>query len=113
MEKLKAVALGLSPAALMVAYFVLAVVQLFAFAAGIDVWLGWPWWIALVIFIVAQGIPFGALGCVVIAFIGAHSGWGWAWWQALLLVAPFAVVGVLASAAGGIGDLLRRRSPRW
>ena len=112
MEKLKAIALMIGPAGLMIAYFVLGAAQILAFIAGVDVSFGWPWWAALIIFVFAQGIPFAPLAMVVIAFVGANTGWGWSWWQALLLVAPFAIVILMASSVGGIAGLLGGRRPQ-
>lgn len=112
MERLKALAVMIGPAGLMIAYFILGAAQIVAFIAGIKVSFGWPWWVALIVFVFGQGIPFAPLAMVVIAFIGANTGWGWPWWQALLLVAPFAIITLIASTVGGIGGLLGGRRPQ-
>ena len=47
-------------------------------------------------------------------YIGATRGWGWEWWQALLLVAPYLVVSVVALVVTGSMSLLDGlRRPRY
>ena len=99
----------LGPGVLFILYWGLAIAQLWAFAEGVYVWLGWGFLGAVVVFIVLSIIPLAQLAIPVIGFIGATRGWGWEWWQALLLVAPFVVVSLLASGAGGAASILARR----
>lgn len=96
---------------LYVAYWALAIFQLWAFAEGVGVWLHWGFFGAVFVFIVLSIIPFGNIGIAVVAFIGATKGWGWEWWQAILLVAPFAVLGIaLQITSYAAARLSRRRS---
>lgn len=94
--------LAMGPVALIVLNLVLGVAQLLAFAAGVEVWLGWNWIGAIVVFAVLNMIPFGTIGSTIVAYIGATKGWGWDWWQAVLLVAPFLILGLLTSSLGGL-----------
>jgi Na+-transporting NADH:ubiquinone oxidoreductase subunit NqrD len=105
--------LALGPAGLILLNIVLGIAQLAAFISGIEVWLGWNWFGAVIVFFVLNMIPFGTIGGAIIAYVGATEGWGWAWWQAILLVAPFLVLGLLISSMGGIaGALSKSRAAR-
>jgi len=83
----------------------LAIVQLAAFGAGVHEWLGWPWYAAAGIGLIALFFgQFGLMFIAIVGFFGAQAGWGWEWWQAFLLCFPtvtfmlFSVVTVGASA---------------
>ena len=106
--------LGVVPVLL---YWALGFFQLWAFAEGVNVWLHWGFWGALAVFIGLSMIPFGQIGIVILAFVGADRGWDWAWWQALLLVAPFAILSIFIQLGGGASAILQRyragRSPAY
>lgn len=89
----------LIPIGIFVAYWTLGIAQLWAFAEGVEVWLGWGALGAVFLFVVLSVVPVAQLAIPVIGFIGCTRGWGWEWWQALLLVAPFALLSLGMSAA--------------
>jgi hypothetical protein len=91
-------------------YLALGLVQIVAFLAGIQLWLGMGTFFGLVIFFVTAVLPFGYLFDAAVAFYGAYKGWDWPSWQAALLAFPFAIVGVVITAAGGIVGLLRAKA---
>ncbi|MBN8529945.1 MAG: hypothetical protein J0M36_12030 [Caulobacterales bacterium] len=100
--------MALGPVALVLLNIVLGVAQLLAFAEGVDVWLGWNIFGAVLVFFILSMIPFGTIGTTIVAYIGATKGWGWEWWQAVLLIAPYLILGIVMSAAGGIAGALSR-----
>ena len=112
MDKLKGLITVVGMPALFVAYWAMALVQFWAFKTGIEVWPGWGLFGAIIAFFVLSMVPLGAIAITVVAFIGAHTGWGWAWWQALLLVAPFTILGLIVQVGGGIGAMLQGRQRR-
>lgn len=67
---------------------VMGIVQIAAMLAGLQAWLGWPFWLAALVALLSGGflkLPFGSLiGCVLGVF-GAWKGWGWPFLGALLL----------------------------
>ena len=78
-------------------------IQIAAVIAGLDVWLGLPWLLAIILAFFVGGIP--GIGTVVGMF-GAVDGWGWSWTQAgLLFFGPL----VLIFAIGAIASIADRR----
>jgi hypothetical protein len=86
-------------------YIVLGIIQITAYLAGINLWLGVGTFWGLVIFFVTASLPFGSIADAAIGFYGACGAWQWPWWQAALLTFPFAVLGVLAMGISGIASL--------
>ena len=93
-------------------YFGLAIAQLAAFFAGIELWLGFGAFVGFLIFFVAASLPLGAVFTTAVAFYGAYAGWRWPWWQALLLTCPFLILSLISVAlhgAAGIAGMLSGR----
>lgn len=75
--------------AMFIGYWLIAILQVAAFTEGLQVWWGWSFFPAFLVWLVCAALgPLGAVPLVIVTFIGAHSGFGWAWWQAALLAAP-------------------------
>lgn len=95
-------------------YAALGIVQIMAYLAGIELWLGLGTFWGLVIFFITAALPFGSVIDAAIAFYGAYKGWHWLWWQAALLTFPFAIIGIAIASAGGMvammHTLFHRRS---
>jgi hypothetical protein len=67
---------------LYVGYLGLGLLQIAAFAAGLEVWLGIPVGLGFVIAFFIGPIP--VVGTV-LGMVGAHSAWGWSWLAAFIL----------------------------
>lgn len=92
-------ALGCGAAVL---YFGIGFVQLLAAIKGIQLWMGVPWLIAVVISTFVAWIP--VVGTVA-GIKGATDAWGWGFWPAVAFFCwPF-VIYVIAIAGGGIAVL--------
>lgn len=63
-------------------YIPLGLLQILAFAAGLNVWLGIPGGVGLAIAFFIGPIPI--LGTI-LGMVGAHSAWGWSWLASFLL----------------------------
>ncbi len=71
-------------------WLALAFFQIAATVAGLKVWLGLHWILAVIIATVISGWPL--IGTVLGVF-GAHAGWGWSWIAAIsLFFGPFLIV---------------------
>jgi len=90
------------PLILLLLYLALAVAQVQAFLHGMELWLGVPWALSLVIGLIGYGLPFGPLVCSAIAFYGAYKGWQWEWWQAALLTFPSAIFNLVFVGTSGV-----------
>jgi hypothetical protein len=91
-------------------------VTLVAYYAGMKVWLGWGFFPAFAIMIVAFMFrDLGGLFLSVVGFIGMWKGWDWPIWQALTIAFPMVAIMVITMLGGGIVDALssmrRRASP--
>jgi hypothetical protein len=93
-------------AVFIILYFLLGIVQIAAFLAGIKLWLGLGTFLGLVIFFLSASVPLGSIADAAIAFYGAYGAWQWPWWQAALLTFPFAILGTAAMGIGGIANLI-------
>jgi len=73
----------------MVALFAYVITLFTAFITGLDVWLGAPGWLQIILAFLALALfQIAFAPCALIAFMGAMNGWGWEWWQAGLLCFP-------------------------
>lgn len=93
-----------------VLYWVCGLIQLAAFFAGIERWLGWHWLIGLIVFVLLSIFPFGAFGICAITFYGAYTVWHWPVWQCALLAFPFVIFAALSMVFAGAHSTMR---PRW
>jgi hypothetical protein len=82
---------------LFVVNFLGGFVQITAFIAGIERWLGLPWFGAFLLFIPANT---ALIAASVVAYYGATQAWGWEWWQAALLCWPFLILGGVMLSVG-------------
>ncbi|MCW5715421.1 MAG: hypothetical protein KIT43_12990 [Bauldia sp.] len=88
-------------------YIVLWIAQAIAAFEGFEVWWDLNSFLSVVILVVALFLgPIGGLFLAIAGFVGATEGWDWEWWQALLLVAPGLVLGLLMAAGGGFFALI-------
>lgn len=89
---------------LFIATIVMMIANVFAYFAGMEVWLGWNWLVSLGALLIAAFFlgDLAGIAVSIIAFIGAWKGWGWAWWQAFLLCFPSLALMAVMMAAGGL-----------
>lgn len=105
-------------ALLALAHASLAVFQLAALYAGIEVWLDLEMLPTIVISIAIVAVsmmigPLGSFAVLVGAFFGAMDGWDWQWWQAALLCFPFAILqGATILGVGG-ASMFSRDATRY
>ncbi len=79
-------------------YLIMGLVYGAAVFAGLDDWLGWPWWLALIISIPISYTPF--LGTIV-ATVGAITSFDWSpMFTVALLYWPYLLFGALARSEG-------------
>ncbi|WP_333592391.1 hypothetical protein [Brevundimonas sp.] len=88
-------------------------VTLAGYYAGMQVWLGWGFFPAFAVMIVAFLFrDIGGLFLSVVGFVGMWKGWDWPLWQALLVAFPMiAILGVLM-LSGGIASTLSQSRNR-
>lgn len=100
---------------LFILYWSLALLQVAAFARGVNHAWAWPLFGAVLLWLVCALFlgPLGAIAMLVFTFIGAKHGWGWEWWQAMLLAAPFLILQVALFLVNGSLGLFARRRHRW
>lgn len=83
----------------------LLIVTLAAYYAGMRVWLGWGFFPAFAVMIVAFMFrDLGALFLSVVGFIGMWKGWDWPLWQALIIAFPMLAIVILTMIGGGIAN---------
>ena len=86
------------PAIIIIGQFILGFFQIAAFVAGIELWFGLPWLIALPVgFFIAYTIP---LAGSLLGIFGAVTAWHWSWFAAAgLFFGPFLVIMLIAMSA--------------
>lgn len=86
-----------------IASICLMLVTLVAYYAGMRVWLGWGFFPAFAVMIVAFMLrDLGGLFLSVVGFIGMWKGWDWPLWQALIVAFPMVAILVVTMLGGGI-----------
>ena len=86
-----------------VVFFGMGIFQMAAIIAGFNVWLGWNWFLSLVIALFITYIP---LVGQIVGIMGAVKGWGWEWWQAALLFFGGLLAPLVIGGAGALLDFL-------
>ncbi len=90
-------------------YFGLGFVQMLAIIAGLQLWFGMHWVLALVISGFTAYIPIVGIAAGV---WGATTAWGWSVWSAIALFAGpillFLTLMIIAGVGGGIAGLTGR-----
>lgn len=86
---------------------VLMLVTLTAYYAGMKVWLGWGFFPAFAVMIVAFFLrDLGGLFISVVGFFGMWKGWDWPVWQAFLVAFPMLAIIGMMMLGGGIANAL-------
>ena len=86
------------PAIIIIGQFILGFFQIAASVAGLEVWLGLPWLIALpLVFLLSYFFPIIAS---LVGMFGAVVAWHWSWFAAAgLFFGPFLVIMLIAMSA--------------
>ena len=86
------------PAIIIIGQFILGIFQIAASVAGLEVWLGLPWLIALPLgLLLVYTLP---LAGSLIGMCGAVAAWHWSWFAAAgLFLGPFIVMMLVAMSA--------------
>jgi len=89
------------PAIIIIGQFILGFFQIAAFVAGIELWFGLPWLIALPVgLFIAYKIP---LAGSLLGIFGAVTAWHWSWFEAAgLFFGPFLVMMFIAMCAASV-----------
>ena len=88
-----------------IGYIILGFLQIAAFAAGLNVWLGIPIFLG---FIIAMFVgPMPVVGTI-LGMVGAHSAWGWSWFAAFMLFFGWLFVLFVGAAIGGVFERKNR-----
>lgn len=88
----------------MIAYWIVAILQFFGTYAFFSYVLDWNGFIAFIAALVTCGIP--VLGTI-LGVLGAHHGWGWGWLASIVLYLwPFLLAGLITM----IASLFNKRS---
>lgn len=79
-------------------YLAVTIMQFLAIVGGLDVWLGLPLFLAIILALIVAWIP---LVGTVLGIAGAMTAWGWEWyWALLLMFFPMVVSAAIALITG-------------
>jgi hypothetical protein len=94
---------------ILIAYFGVGLLAVAAIIGGLDVWVGLPWFLAVIIAFPVAMVPILGSG---VGVAGAIEAWGWEWYWAVLLFFWPTALGLLAMLIfGGSEALSSLRKP--
>ena len=101
--------LGFLPIVMIVFFLI----SLAGYYQGMEVWLGWGFWRAFGVMILAAFLGgFGGLFISIVGFVGIWKGWGWQWWQAAIVVFPGLALMIMTIIGGGVMAMFQRITGR-
>lgn len=91
----------------LLAGFILFMITLFGYYAGMKEWLGWGFLGSFAVMVVAFFFrEIGTFFISVVGFYGMWKGFGWEWWQAMLVAFPMMGILVALMLGGGIASVI-------